>query len=134
MAPLYDYASNTDFLMQNLTMVVGNPSQRRYANEGFYLDACFPPREQFAGVVNYGSEGWFNPSSTNLKTREKAFGKHLRSSALGMGTFAPLQFPQFVETNDTESLPLPFARTTLPPGNGWHLSGNGHTWDDKSWS
>ena len=29
---LYDYATSTDLLMQNLTMIVGNPSQRCFAN------------------------------------------------------------------------------------------------------
>ena len=29
---LYDFAMSTDLLMQNLTMIVGNPSQRCFAN------------------------------------------------------------------------------------------------------
>lgn len=29
---LYDYATTADLLMQNLTMIIGNPSQRCFAN------------------------------------------------------------------------------------------------------
>ena len=50
----YEYASTTDLLLQNLTMVVGNPSARCYANAPWSLQNPLASRP-YQGWTIYGS-------------------------------------------------------------------------------